>query len=143
MFKDKSPAMSSVFAFTRIMLRMYVYVRMYVWVLGHRGPSRMKLRSPPLPNDLVVIWDYFILNVPSWLWKSYTVKDMAGNLARNTLGLSFLKQMQVIQEELGEHFKPNPAKPPLKKPKLAGGNPDAFSNWIYKIMKENKGRVSM
>ena len=103
----------------------------------------MKLRSPPLPGDLGASWDYFIINVPDWLWRKYTEKDMKGKIVTNTLGVSFLKEMQNIQEDPGEHFKPNPANPPPKKRKLAGGNPDAFRNWITKVLKDNKGRVSM
>ena len=105
--------------------------------------SRMKLRSPTLPEDLEVLWDYFIDNVPDWLWRKHTRKDMGGTIISNNLGIALLNDIKNIQRDLGEHFKPNPLNPPKKKPRIAGGDAMAFTNWIHKVVQANKGRVSM
>ena len=122
-----------------------MYVCMYICktVSWSIWASRMKLRSPTLPEDLEALWDYFIDNVPDWLWRKHTRKDMGGTIISNTLGIAFLNDIKHIQRDLGEHFQPNPLNPPKKKPRITGGDAMAFTNWIHKVVQANRGRVSM
>jgi hypothetical protein len=103
----------------------------------------MKLRSPPLPVELEVTWAYFLEKIPDWLWKRYVVKNVSGAIIKNQIGEKVLEHMARIQEALGEHFKPNPLKPPPEKKKKVGGDPEAFNRWIRTMIKENRGRISV
>ena len=103
---------------------------------------RMRLRSPALPDDLAVIWDYFVEQMPYWLWKKHTLKDIGGAVVENTLGIVFLRELAEVRSDLGAAFSPNPANPPKKKARLEGKRDEAaFANWIRRYLKENSGKL--
>ena len=77
--------------------------------------ARMKLRSPPLPEELDCSWTYFLEKCPSWLWEDHTAKGIAGKLIKNHIGERFLERIDQIKNDLGEHYKTNPLKPPPAK----------------------------
>ena len=104
---------------------------------------RMKLRSPPLPHHLEVTWAYFLEKIPDWLWKRYVGKNISGEVIKNNIGEKLLEHIKRIQDELGEHFKPNPLKPPPEKKAKVGGDPESFNRWVRTMIKENRGKISV
>ena len=100
----------------------------------------MKLRSPPLPEDLQATWPFFIEHIPDWLFIKHTRISTGGDVLNNWIGEQLVQTFANIQEALGEHFLPNPLKPPPKHIKL-GGNPAAFHAWVRDMLTKNRGKI--
>ena len=108
----------------------------------------MKIRSPPLPDDLNVQWDYFLDNIPDWLWTKHTSFHSGGALCRNEIGQRLIDDMHRIAGELGTYFIQNPYDPPVPeasphepKPKKFKENepdPAAFHKWMRTMMKKRR-----
>ena len=87
--------------------------------------DRLKLRAPPLPEDLEAIWETFRQDQPRRLREKYGVK----------LGAVLIDRLRHVLEELGSHAVMNPALP-SKKPRVAkGGNPKAFELFVRELLK--------
>ena len=103
----------------------------------------MKMRSPPLPDDLRVQWEYFLDNIPDWLWSKHTSFRSGGAMIRNEIGLRLIDAMDRVARELGTYFMPNPYDPPVpeaspdkpKKFKVNEPDPAAFHKWMREMMK--------
>ena len=97
----------------------------------------MKLRSPPLREDLEALWDFILTEAPQWLFNERVMKDIRGKVSSNNMGSYIENEFRKIRQGLGEHYRENPLNPPKEKKAKLGGDPDAFSAWLRKLLKQH------
>ena len=90
--------------------------------------ERLRLRAPPLPDDLGALWSDFVAEFPDWWLQGHKAK------LGNTGGKIFLDLLSKIIEDLGKHCLTNLAKKP--KPRGKEGDHHAFAKWMRSCMEK-------
>ena len=82
--------------------------------------ERLRLRSPPLPPELEVLWPDFVSKYAKWLG---TVQDVA-------VGVWLLGRVESVMQKLGDHLLTPDGKPHPPSGSPCVGNPIAFEKWV-------------
>ena len=93
---------------------------------------RLRLRAPPLPDDLSALWDAFLEEFPDWWLQQH--KRKLGNIG----GTVFRDACQKIIDSLGKHCVRDPAKTGAPR-SSKDGDANAFASWVRKCIAEIHG----
>ncbi len=93
--------------------------------------ERLRIRAPPLPDDLAVLWEAFIEEFPDyWLQKKKT--KIVGSAA-----MKFLDTLKAIIKDLGQHCMEDPGT--KAKPRGKDGDPNVWAAWVRQCIKDMEG----
>jgi len=94
--------------------------------------ERLRLRAPPLPDDLTALWGDFVAEFPDWWLQQHKTRSSG-----NTGGKLFLDFLLKIIDDLGKHCLTNLANKP--KPRGRDGDPQAFAKWVRSCLAKING----
>ena len=80
--------------------------------------ERVRLRAPPLPDNLSAQWAVFLCEFPPHWWRTAKAP-----------GLTFLREIKEVLRDLGSHALRDPGGGKLPRSK-EDGDPNAFANWV-------------
>ena len=95
--------------------------------------DRLKLRAPPLPDELQAVWHRFREDYPMRLRGEFGQK----------LGVVLLTNLSVVLIDLGQYALQNPALKSKKPRAVSGGDPKAFENFLRHQLKLKPGSSSV
>lgn len=95
--------------------------------------DRLKLRAPPLPDELQAVWNRFREDYPVRLRAQYGVK----------LGKVLLTNLAMVLNDLGQYALENPALKSKKPRAVSGGDPKAFEVFLRDQLKLQPGSSSV
>ena len=93
--------------------------------------ERLRIRAPPLPDDLKVLWDDFIEEFPDY-WLQTNKTHLVSSAA-----LKFLDTLKKIIEALGKHCLEDPGT--KAKPRGKDGDPNVWAARVRQSIKDMEG----